>query len=136
MKLIVIMARPIKLFHLTQKLYQTIGIHPINDWHSSQLNKNQPFNFKNVLFIFAPLQFGVTTTVFFLFEAKTLDEFGISFYATLSVISIAFCYVSIFYQIGNLLKMFDNSNEFIGNSKLKILFSHVCLAIGQAISNL
>lgn len=108
-------ARPIKLFCFAHKFYQKIGV-----YQPTQLKQNQPFNLINTLLLYNLLQFGITTGAFFLFEATSLDEFGLTFYETLTVLSLAFYHVTNIYQIGNVLKLIENFEEFIGTSKLNL----------------
>lgn len=67
------------------------------------------------------IQISVATGAFFLFKAKHLDEMGISFYATASVIAVIFYFVSNIRQNGNILLLIEKFDEFVAQSKLKFL---------------
>lgn len=110
-KLVVIMARPIKLFCFNQKLFQKIGILRL------QSNQNNSFNLKKWLFLFSVIQLSIVFGGFFLFKANTLDERGLTFYVGLSAICFTFYYISSILQIDNILKLIENFEELIGNSK-------------------
>lgn len=105
------MARPLKLFRIVQKSYQMIGIFP------RQPNQIYPLNSTNVLYLYTMVQFIIVSSVYFLFKAERLDEFGLSFYVTLTATSILFYYVTNIHQIGNILKLIEKFEEFIGNSE-------------------
>lgn len=109
--LIAAMSRPIKLFQFTQKLYHSIGIHP------PQSDENHLINIKNGLCIFTWIQMGTLSGAFFLFKAKRLDEYGISFHVAVSVAAGLFYFITNIYQLKNILKLIERFEEFIGLSK-------------------
>lgn len=105
------MAVTVKLFHFIRNYYQKLGIYP-----------HRSFNLKNVLFISAMIQMSVATGAYFLFKAKNLDEMGTTFYATNSVISAIFYFVSNIQQSENILLLIEKLDEFIKQSKLKLFY--------------
>lgn len=60
---------------------------------------------------------GTLSGAFFLFKAKRLDEYGISFHVTVSVTAGLFYFISNINQVGNILKLIKKFEEFIGKSK-------------------
>lgn len=109
--LIVAMARPIKLFQFTQKLYHSFGIYP------TQSDENLSFNIKNGFVIFVLAQMSIFVGAFFVFQAKRLDEFGASFHISVTSIATLFYFITAMYQMENILKLIVKFEEFIGNSK-------------------
>lgn len=107
------MDRPLKLFRFSQKLYQRIGIYP------PQSNQNHSFNSKNVFFICVMAHIVSFVGAFFLFKAKRLDEYALSFYFAVSAVSTIFYYITNIYQIDNILKLIEKFEEFIGKSEPK-----------------
>lgn len=105
------MARPIKLFDFTQKCYQKIGIYP------PQSNRNHNFNPKNLFFVCSMVHIVTLHAAFFLFEAKRLDEYDLSFYYVQLILSAIFYFISNIYQIDNIIKLIDKYEEFVGKSK-------------------
>lgn len=105
------MARPIKLFQLTQKWYRSFGIYP------SQPDGSHVFNLKNGFFIFSWAQMGTLTGAFFVFEATRLDEFCISFDRSVTIVAQLFYFFALISQMGNIIKFIQKFEEFIAESK-------------------
>lgn len=107
------MARPIKLFQFTQKLYRLVGLYP----PQSNINQSHSFNVENYFIIFTLAQMSILSGAFFLFEAKRLDEFGVSFHDVTTIITDLFYFISTLYQMENILKFIEQFEELIGESE-------------------
>lgn len=106
------MSGSIKLFKFLQNSYQTIGI-----YQPSESYQNRSLNSKNVFFIFCMTKFGTSVGIFFLFEAKQLDEYCLTFFCALSTIAAVFYLISNLYQIENISKLIATFEEMIALSK-------------------
>lgn len=109
---VVAMARPIKLFHFTQKLYHSFGLYP-----PESNDQSQTFNVKNGFIIFALVQIIPLSMAFFLFRANRLDEFGVSFHVSLKTLLALLNFITTICKMGNILKFIDKFEEFIEKSK-------------------
>lgn len=72
------MAGSIKIFQVILQLYQTMGIYP------PQTKQRFKFNLRIFLFMFALMELFITTLACLWFDAKTVFEFGTSFYGCIS----------------------------------------------------
>lgn len=59
---------------------------------------------------------------FSVWEAKSLDEFGFSFHICITTIALLLYFIIIIFQMGNVSKLIQKFEEFIGESKYTILF--------------
>lgn len=99
-----------KLFLSVQKFLHRLGIDPHRQNH-------YPFTWKNLLVVFIFAQMCVGTTGFFILQAKTVREYGDSFYASLTLFANAiYCLIFIF-NIKKIQKLIENLEEFIRKSK-------------------
>lgn len=67
-----------KLFQCTQKFFRMLGLHP------PQHCQNSPFNLKNTVIILLLVVGFLDAIAFLLFQAKSVKEFGDSFYVSAS----------------------------------------------------
>lgn len=112
------MATGIKLFRIVQKIYKTIGLNilPCQSQHHS--NFNEKFF---LLFIF-PAQFFISSIGFFLFEAETADEYGLSFYVSISMLRIIIDILNIGLKMEKISTLIGKYEEFIDKSLFWICF--------------
>lgn len=103
------MAGSIELFKSTKLYYQTLGILPE---HQSNI-----FNFRNLFVIFCYFINGISSLVFFLLEAHTISEFGITFYAFVSELSILYFLLVQMWQMPNILALIASFDQFIAERK-------------------
>lgn len=114
---IVAMANQTKLFHSLRQLYQTLGIYP------SEASQTYRFEWKTIFFVASTGLLFITSFAFFLFEAETVDDYGTSFYTSVSQCtqtSNIFIMIWRMPIIVELLKKFERLTEL---SKLKISLS-------------
>lgn len=107
------MAASVELFKFLQNYYKTIGIYP----PASQSSQNCRLNSKNVFCIFCMANFATFAGIFFLFKAKQLDEFCISFFCSGSTTIGVFYLISLLYQIENILKLIETFEGLIEKSE-------------------
>lgn len=107
-----------KLFLFYKEIIQTIGI------LSAQLNRNHfSINLNDLTYPIFIAQFFVTSVGFFLFDAKSLLEYGMSFYDIVaSILAMAFLLINV-WQMRNIFKFIENCERFIEESKYCLLFS-------------
>lgn len=74
-----------ELFHVMRKIYKMMGI--------LSPSQNYPINLKNLIILSPTILFCVSSMVFLLFRAKTIEEYADSVYFTASAI-IAICMFS------------------------------------------
>lgn len=106
------LTKPVELFNFLKKSYETIGV------YEPQSCQNHLFNSKNVFIICSLAQLGTFVGIYFIFEAKQLEEYCITFFCTLSSIAGAFYLVTNIYQNENVLKLIEKFEELIAKSKL------------------
>lgn len=105
-------SKSIKLFSFNRNHLRLIGIHPDRfDLDGST------FHIRNWIFIINCLAFSLPPAAFFSFEAKSMLEYGFSFF-TASVGFFMICiYVAMVGQMKNTLTFIENCEGFIGKSK-------------------
>lgn len=109
------MAGSIKLFQSNLKYYYVIGIYS----HASNANSHS-INSRNKIFLVIYLLYILSSGAFLFFEAQTLLEFGISFFATISGIFQMAIYLHIVWHMKNLWEFIENCEGFIEKSKKEI----------------
>lgn len=106
----------IKLFAFYKKYNQVIGTDsspPPNQNHQHQtLDAAKP-----IIVAICLGQFFISTAAFVLFEAKTIYDYGITFFAILSMILTIFTYLIPFVQMRRILKFIENCEKFIEKSE-------------------
>lgn len=110
---IVNMAISIELFKFFQKINQTIGICPAQ-WNQTSYLSN---NLRRAIFLISGAQFMFSTAAFFVIEAKTISEYGLSFCYALSALNSIEMYLIFIWQSQNTLEFIQHSGEFIGKSE-------------------
>lgn len=99
----------IKLFKYTQKIYYYIGVIGIDPTESNQMDHSAILTIaRKWLFIFSLAQFAFTTTAYFLFEASSMIEYGLSFYSSLSMNTFSY-----FWRMKNFSNYVQNCERFI-----------------------
>lgn len=98
----------VQLFQIVQNFYKTIGLNL-----PTQLSS---LNGKQFLFIIIPAPFIISSVAFFLFEAQTADEYGTSFYMSISVLGSAINISNIAWEIDKILTLIGKYEKFIDKS--------------------
>lgn len=103
-----VMGGPIKLFQTVQKFYKTMGI-----------NSNQYFsiNAKKLFFLLTITLGLISVTAYFSFAAKTIEEYGNSFYSATSNLYTLVDIIVTIWRMPDILKLIEKGEKFIKNSK-------------------
>lgn len=109
------MAEKIKFFKLTREIYETAGI------HLCKSTGNGSFNLRNSFILIMLSVVFIVSTVFLLFDAKTIEEYGNSFYISTTVFLDVFMWTSLIPKMGDLFNLMDQMNEFSQKRKSKNL---------------
>lgn len=109
--LAIVMAGSIKLFQFNKKLYEMLGVYP------HQNNEKILFNSRNLFILFCCAQFCISMAAFFIFKAKTMQEYNISIYMSLTQFYIMINFLLLMWQISNILNLITDFEEFIEKSE-------------------
>lgn len=102
------------LFQSLKKLYQTIGVYSPLSNQIYSINSNFLFFSLSIASNFCSM------FAYFLFKAKSVEDYGNSFYGSTAALSSLADVVINFRQIPTALQMFKNCEQFIEKSKKKI----------------
>lgn len=101
----------IKLFQSVRKSYQAIGLNLMQS-NSTPTKFNQ-----RILFIaFSILQLFMSSTAFFIFKAKTVQERATSFYASTSELLISIVFFTLITKMSDISRLIVLSEKFIEKS--------------------
>lgn len=89
---------------------------------SFQTNEVYPFNARVLIVFLSILSLGIANSVFFLFEAKTMPEYGNSFYRGLSEFTVMIDDGLTLCLISSILKLIGSCEHFIEKSQFQIRF--------------
>lgn len=102
----------VKLFNLSRKIYQNIGIFPLEP------NQNRRFiNLKKWFLVFCHVQMLITPAAYLVLEANSLIECGMIFFNCSSVALSILVYLTMIWQMRSILSFIENCELFIGRSK-------------------
>lgn len=99
--------KTMKLFQQVRKIFQVLGIHPI------QHGENTRINVRNMLIAGSMGSGGVLTAAYCLFQAKTVKEYGDSFYAAVTDFLTTMYFLTLFWKMEKLVKLIEKYEEFI-----------------------
>lgn len=108
------MVTSLKLFQSVRQFYLDMGLYP------SQSNGNCVPNARNSFILLSMILFCITSSAFFLFEAKSIAEYGISFYMSLSEMEMTCFFLIIAWKMPKILELIDGMEQFIAKSKPNI----------------
>lgn len=111
------MAGSVKYFQFVQKFHQIIGVYP-----SQSNQKHCSINWIQVIFLINSALFLFTTAAFILIEAKSMFDYGFTFYAFSCMINVIVIYLTFIRQSENTLKYIENCEQFIEKSKYVLRF--------------
>lgn len=100
-----------QLFQSLQKLYHATGIYP------SQPHRNCSINWKILFILLSQIQFAILTGAYFLIEANSIDEYGASFYGSISAFVGTVFFLINFSKMNKILRLIGKLQEFITKSK-------------------
>lgn len=101
-----------KLFRSVQKYYQTIGI------DLAQSDQKCLFNAKNVLPLLCQMQMFISAFGAFLFEVKSVSDYGMAFYASITGFAMANFFSILIRSRSTIYKLIVRFEKFIEKSKL------------------
>lgn len=103
-----------KLFRFVRNLLRTIGlIAPTNQTEQQRCS----FTFKTTFILICMIELTISSILYFLFEAKTLDERSESFYTSLSDISCLIDFIVYILEVPKMVESIENMEKFIKNRK-------------------
>lgn len=106
-----IMAGALKLFQSVQQFYQTMGM------YSSQSSQLLSPNVRKAFFLISITAITVSIGWFAVFEASTIQEYGMSFYGVFSDLYALLDLIITTWQMTNILKLIELFEIFIEKSK-------------------
>lgn len=104
------MARLVKPFRIFRKLLRTMGI------HFSVHNQNHSINSKCLQLCLIKFIFLMSSMAFFIFRAKTINEYGESFYISITEMAIASGLYSIIANLTNITSLVRKIDELMQKS--------------------
>lgn len=107
------MARTLKLFRFNRRYCRAIGIDP----HKSNGGICLEIGWKNLVFFVCEAQLTAALIAFMLFEAKSMLEYGTTFFAIANVLEVVIFHTIFSWEIRNCLKFIKNCEQFIKMSK-------------------
>lgn len=125
------MATSTHLFQSIQKYYQLLGIYP------TLLNNKCSPNARNLMVLFCYVQYGISALAFFVMEAESVLEYGISFYTYISMLYCVYYFLILYKQMPKILQLIEQFEQFMDKSTL--IVSHhkrIILNIDEYFSKL
>lgn len=109
------MSSSIKFFQFVQKFYQITGI------YSSQSNQQKRWTHSiRTIFLICFGQYMFTLAAFLVLKAKSMFEYGFTFYVLITIINGTVIYLTFIWQLKNILKFIENCEAFIEKSKYEL----------------
>lgn len=110
--IVLVMADQTMLFYSLRELYQRLC------FYSPETNQTHPFNWKIIFCVSSIILMFITSFSFFLWKAETLDEYGTSFYGSVTQLSAALYFVIVVWKMPVILKLLRSFEDFIESSEL------------------
>lgn len=107
----VMMVETLQLFQLVRKLFGMVGIYP------PQSHQTMLFNWRNSTFLFCTIAMSIASIAFLLFKAGSAQEFGASFYTTMTELANIFGFLSIVFEMRNIFGIIGKIEGIIEKSK-------------------
>lgn len=108
------MTDPVKIFQTAQNYMKIIGIYP------PRPGQSHTFNTKNICYLVCLVNVFILVTLFFLFQAKSAVEFSISFYCSITSLTVFSLSTINIYKTANIFKVVEAIEKFIEKSKCSI----------------
>ena len=102
------------LFNMVQKNFKTIGIYP------SQSRGICLCNSRYLFLVFSFIQMIFSSLAYLIFQADTADQYGISFYVTITILTQFFQFVIITQKMPKILNLIEDYKAFVLKSKLNV----------------
>lgn len=112
------MAKPIKLFQPTEKVYRMLGI------ETSQPELKDRVSFRWFFLLTSMIIYLISSTVFLISEAKSVADLGDSFYEATSDISCIFHIITYCREAPKLRQLIGKFESFFQESKLRFSVCH------------
>lgn len=106
------MAGSTKLFSLNREYYNALGIRPIK-----LKTHRESMNARSLTLIISLVLWALSSAAFLVYEARSLLELGISFFATCIAVLLTCVFLMIIWKIKDTWLFFENCERFIGRSK-------------------
>lgn len=119
LQIIAAMAGRIHLFRALQEYHHTVGV------FSRKSNQKWPLNSTNWLFIMTVAQMIVSSLAFFLFKAKSVAEFGWTFYIFATESTTISYYLVRIYHFGSTLEFIEKFETFIHEIMQSATYSYL-----------
>lgn len=103
--------RQTMLFQLALEQAAVIGLPPLPP------NKKNPFNHRNVTMLMIFALFFVLTTLFVFFDAKTFQEYALTFLFWMSFLGVYIGFFAVVVKTEKFYKCRDNIEELVKNRK-------------------
>lgn len=110
-----LMARLIKPFRIFRKLLRTMGI------HLSEHNRNGSIKSKCLQLCLIKFIFLMSSMAFFIFRAETINEYGESFYVSVTEMAIASGFYSIISNLTSITSLIRKIDALMQKSYVKII---------------
>lgn len=111
-----------KLFQFVRKFYQNIGI------DLAQSNQECLFNAKNILPLLCQVQMFISAFGAFLFQVKSISDYGMAFYASITGFAMANFFAILISNRPTIYKLIRSFEEFIDKSKsIWLKFKTICV---------
>lgn len=110
------MISSIKLFQGVQQCYHTMGI-----IKSPRTKRIYSINVQFLFFLFSITLTIISITSFILFQAKTISDYGQSFYALTGDLLVLFDFSMAAWQMSMTLNLIESCEMFIEKSKLTLI---------------
>lgn len=111
---------PFKLFWSLRRFYQLVGLQPKRNSRVCLMN------WRNVFISFIIMAMFLSTTSFFLFEANSIQNMGISWYISITELLIAIIWWTLIHQISNLFRLIEAVDKSIEKSKRQYFSLFYC----------
>lgn len=99
-----------QIFQLVCGFFQTMGI------YLREPNQVFSFNFNNILISSSIAVNFISVTAFFLFEAKSIDEYGLSFYGSTTGLAVFIVFHINIFHMGKIIRTFEIFEKLIEKS--------------------
>lgn len=106
-----IMTGSVQLFQAIQNYHQTLGI------CQPQPNASHPINWRMLVVFFCFAEQIASATVFFLTEAKTVLDYGCSFYTSISMVYCVYYFLILIQRTPQIFQLIEHFQEFIEQSE-------------------
>lgn len=104
------MANTIKIFHLTQIYFESLGICPTNP------NQKYAFSISSLFILLPMIVILSSTTLFFFTKAETTEEYLHTFYISTTEFTFIACFVVNIWKISVVLELIRKYDEFVQKS--------------------